>query len=272
MYSKWVEAAGGRVVPIHVNRDEQYYKDLLPQLNGVLLPGGKQDISNCSFTTASQIIFNYAIEAKKRGEIFPVWGTCQGFEVLVYLIAGYDPLTLTKAVDMPAPIVFEKEFKNYKTLVKGTRLFKSLDKRTYNAMKTTESTIHYHNFGLTKQNFTKIHSLKNFFRIISSNPDENGLENISIIEGKEYPFYATIFHPEVAQFSFVNRPAHERIPHNKEAIQTAQYFANFFVNECKKNLNGLREETKKSLLHHYNPEDTDQPHLVNDQVYFFPLK
>lgn len=39
-YKSFVEQGGGGVVPVFVNQTDEYYEQLIPRLNGVLLPGG----------------------------------------------------------------------------------------------------------------------------------------------------------------------------------------------------------------------------------------
>lgn len=38
-YVKWAEAAGARVLPIFINRTEEYYDRVLDLVNGVIFPG-----------------------------------------------------------------------------------------------------------------------------------------------------------------------------------------------------------------------------------------
>ena len=78
------------------------------------------------------------------------------------------------------------------------------------------------------------------------------------------------FHPETPQFDFVHQDKHNNTLHSTAAIKTSQYFANIFVNECRKSTNKITcPETEKSLLHHTCPEDTDNPDVNFKQVYFF---
>ena len=57
---------------------------------------------------------------------------------------------------------------------------------------------------------------------------QSGLQYISAVEAKKYPFYAVQFHPEKNIYEWTVK---ENIPHSIEAMESAQYFANFFVNE-----------------------------------------
>ena len=55
--------------------------------------------------------------------------------------------------------------------------------------------------------------MERFWRPLSTNIDEDGLEFISTLEAKTYPFYATQFHPEKNTFEWA--PKYPGIPHTK---------------------------------------------------------
>jgi hypothetical protein len=65
---------------------------------------------------------------------------------------------------------------------------------------------------------------------MSLNHDKKGLEFISTLEHRKYPFYGVQFHPEKNLYEWVTE---KNIPHGSHAVQISQYFANFFVNEGK---------------------------------------
>ena len=83
--------SGAQVVPLFAYSDKSYFDKLLPQINGVLFPGGgiSINISN-KWTQNADYILKYAINSTKNGNPFPVWGTCLGWELLAYLTSGYD--------------------------------------------------------------------------------------------------------------------------------------------------------------------------------------
>lgn len=73
--------SGAQVVPIFAyNKDKSYFDKLLPQLNGVLFPGGGQEINiNNIWTSNADYILKYAINQTNSGNPFAVWGTCLGW-------------------------------------------------------------------------------------------------------------------------------------------------------------------------------------------------
>lgn len=47
-----------------------------------------------------------AFQANKRGDYFPVWGTCLGFEQLAYLTSGESLLSHTNTSGVALPLTF----------------------------------------------------------------------------------------------------------------------------------------------------------------------
>lgn len=89
-YVKALEAAGARVVPVKYDWDDAKILEVFEGLNGLLLPGGGTELTLVQ--NQSVVLSNYAIKGKKilqlakeineKGEYFPVWGTCLGFELM----------------------------------------------------------------------------------------------------------------------------------------------------------------------------------------------
>jgi gamma-glutamyl-gamma-aminobutyrate hydrolase PuuD len=96
-YVKFIEMSGAQVVPIFAyTKNRTYFDALLPKLNGVLFPGGGEAISIGNiWTSNADYILKYAISENKKGNPFPVWGTCLGWELLAYLTSGYDSKVLS---------------------------------------------------------------------------------------------------------------------------------------------------------------------------------
>lgn len=74
-------------------------------------------------------------------------------------------------------------------------------------------------------------NLTNEFHVLSLNHDKKGLEFISTLEHKQFPFYGLQYHPEKNLYEWATW---KNNPHGPDATIVSQYFANFFVNEGKK--------------------------------------
>ncbi|KAI4806966.1 hypothetical protein KUCAC02_017755 [Chaenocephalus aceratus] len=89
-YVKFLESGGARVVPIMDNQGAEEYKRLFNSINGYR-----------SFSP---------VEANKRGDYFPVWGTCLGYEQLTVLTSGEKLLTRTNTSGVSLPLLFTKAY------------------------------------------------------------------------------------------------------------------------------------------------------------------
>ncbi|KAB2043869.1 hypothetical protein ES319_D01G049200v1 [Gossypium barbadense] len=86
-YVKFVEAAGGRVIPLIYNEPEEILFQKLELVNGVLLPGGRSK-SGLYYDIAEKI-FKKVIEKNDRGDHFPLYAICLGFELLTMIISEW---------------------------------------------------------------------------------------------------------------------------------------------------------------------------------------
>ena len=95
-YIKWLESAGARSIAIDADSSEEQIKEIFKQVNGVLFPGSVTSGRRKTFTTdnkeeeidrptntsqnAARLLWDLAKQANDEGEVFPIWGTCLGFE------------------------------------------------------------------------------------------------------------------------------------------------------------------------------------------------
>ena len=89
----------------------------------------------------------------------------------------------------------------------------------------------------------------------------------NFVLGKELPFYGTQWHPEKNNFEWNEK---RKIVHSYNAVQVAQYFADFFVGEARKSQHRFasKELENKYLIHRYSPVYTgDAGHF--DECYVF---
>lgn len=92
-YVKFLESAGARVVPIIWNWDNQTLTTIFGKINGLLFPGGDTSFFTntnpdhyTQFLQTIDLLLNLAIDANEKGDYFPVWATCLGFEATVVVI------------------------------------------------------------------------------------------------------------------------------------------------------------------------------------------
>lgn len=109
-----------------------------------------------------------------------------------------------------------------------SRLFGKARKSVVNALTTRPITVNYHHFCVTPENFTSF-GLDQSYKLLSTSYDPEGnVTYVSAVEGIKYPFFAVQFHPEKNIYEWNPK---KNIPHSPEAIETAQYFAMFFVDQ-----------------------------------------
>ena len=96
---------------------------------------------------------------------------------------------------------------------------------------TQKVTINFHQWCLTPENFTKFEALGNFWDVLSTNEDFEGLEFISLMESKHYPMWASQYHPEKNAYEWTR--TYPDIPHSKDAVRAAAHHAEFFVQVSK---------------------------------------
>jgi len=259
-YVKWIESAGGRAVPIPYHISNANAAGNLSVLNGILFPGG-----SASLPDNAKYLYNLAVQANQKGDYFPVWGTCLGFEWLLMMQGNItldsDPTYDAENYSIPL---------NFTSYVKQSRIFAGASPDLINILASENVTMNNHQHGMTPDHFSKTPALTSFFNVISTNNDRKGAPFLSMIEGKMYPIYGGQWHPEKNLFEFgenTDGTAYEAINHSAHAREVAQYVANFFVDECRKSDHKFPNEKQEdaSLIYNY-PVTKTGPEFV--QTYY----
>lgn len=261
-YIKYVEAAGARVVPVLINQPDEYYEIIFNSTNGLLIPGGAVSLDDSGYAKAGKALFDMAISSDTY---YPIWGTCLGFELLAYLSNEERP-NLKHCSSQQQPLAL-----NLTDNYHDSRFAQYTPDDITDILATQNVTINFHQWCLTPENFAKFQALSNFWDVLSTNKDWNGLEFISLMEAKHYPMWASQYHPEKNAFEWTRK--YPDIPHFKDAIRAAAHHAEFFVQEARKNLNTFesREEEEKYLIYGYYPEFTGDMEIdfTMQQSYLF---
>ncbi|XP_033474517.1 gamma-glutamyl hydrolase [Epinephelus lanceolatus] len=259
-YVKFIESGGSRVMPIRLTLTTAEYEDIFSKINGLLLIGGAADLETSDFARVAKIFYTFALKANDEGDFFPIWGTCMGMQLLTVLVAGQNLLTKTTAENLALPLNLTEE-------AGSSRMFEGFPDELMRALTREPLTGNFHHYGLAAETFHENEKLQSFFSVLSTNVAENGVQFVSTIEGKKYPFYGVQWHPEVNRFQW-NRKLN--FPHSAHAVQLSSLLAEFFVNEG-----------RRSLHHFDNPEEEASSLIYNDtpvyaanftgyeQLYFF---
>ncbi|XP_068130695.1 gamma-glutamyl hydrolase-like isoform X2 [Hyperolius riggenbachi] len=259
-YVKFLESAGCRVVPIRLNLTEDEYLHLFNSINGILLPGGDVSLLTSSFTQTAKIFYKLSIEAASSGVYFPIWGTCMGFQVLTALTSGKDLLKNTPSYNITLPLILRND-------ISSSRMFREAPAELLHAVSKQNITANFHNYGLTVKDFYANKELSTFYRVLSTNYDQNGVEFISTVETRDYPIYGVQWHPEVNRFQWRRDRAY---PHSVNAVWISQYIANFLVNEARKNPNHFTNAAEEESALIYNFPLTYTANISGyEQAYFF---
>lgn len=260
---KFVEGGGARAAPIFVNKPVKYYRWMLNRVNGLYFPGSSHLFENpYGYGEFARTVFPIINEINERGDYFPVWGVCYGFQLFFKLSFGNkNPLTDCAAYSFRTNIELRDRFNE-------SRLFAGVPQDIIDIYTKQNITSHFHNFCMTEKNLTD-YGLDEEYRLISVSTDKNGLEFISTHEHKRYPYYGVQYHPEKNLFEWRDNDAVQR---TLDTVKAGQYMAQFFVNEARRNLHTFGESGEESpfLIYNYPVNFTGaKPTSGIFQMYFF---
>ena len=112
------------MVPIFYSSSEAELATLLPQINGVLFPGGEMpiDVSN-KWTKNIAFILEWATRENNKGNVFPIWGTCLGYEAIA-VITSLNPNNMSTLTEVHG----EEGVRALKNFDKNSTLFSTMPK------------------------------------------------------------------------------------------------------------------------------------------------
>lgn len=220
-------------------------------------------MNNWGYAQAGRYIYEIANEMNSRGEYFPLWGTCLGFELLAYLANNdTDFRRVCNAQSMALPLNFTNDFKQ-------SKMFQDAPQTVIDILDQERVAANFHHFCITPENFTSC-GLDQSWRIIATNEDKDGLEFVSAFEHKSFPYYGVQFHPEKNLYEWHKSSS---IVHSIGAVKSSQYFAEFFVEETRKSANLFKTdgEANRFLIYNWPAQFTGRNGSALMQMYLFAL-
>ena len=219
-YVKFLQMSGAQVVPIFsFTKNISYLENLLPKLNGVLFPGGGEAINiNNLWTKNADYIVKYAMNENKKGNVFPIWATCLGWELMAYLTSGYDSKVLS-------PVRGEQAVINRISIKNPGYLFSDIPASIKNSLENGVGIVYFnHVYAVSTSYPTTNEVFRNFWNIAATTTSSYNEQFISAAEAKEYPFFGVQFHPEKNSYEWkVNADRSEN------GAQIVQIISNKFV-------------------------------------------
>jgi gamma-glutamyl hydrolase len=242
-YAEFVESADATPIAIPWDMPEQDLILLLDSINGILFTGGDasmweydpkiNDVRFSNFTQRAAFIFNYVIHLNDKGIHYPLYGICQGHEIIAmafhqkpHIIDNYKHPGQLDTVE----ITFEG---------RQSRMFGNMPDHLVEFLKMERSMFYNHRYGFNTSLLMEQKAINDFFTITARGVDDNGKAFIAGLEAKDYPIYTVQYHPERVLSESMNKT---QFKHPEEAVQAIIVQSMFFVSEAKKNNNKFRNE------------------------------
>ena len=185
-YVRFMQSAGARVVPIYYDESDEDTLEKMGKISGVLMPGGGGD-----YVAKGQFISDQARKMNDEGSFFPVWGTCLGFERLAIYTASDQDNVLEKYG--AHSISMELEFTENPM---SSNMYCSMPSDQINSLETGNFTYNSHSYSVSPEKMKSDDSLRDFWTVTATTKDADGRDFVASMEGRDYPFMATQFHPE----------------------------------------------------------------------------
>lgn len=282
-YSLWLAQAGARVVPLRYNMTADEVAWYAARLNGVLFTGGELDMTlQETYVKTARLWLAAATDPAHASDPLAVWGTCQGFQLLHVLVANDTAALCTNcfdADDISWPL-------NFTSAALTHSLYGNISRSSYHDFASQPISMNYHVSGIDPQLYapaSPFPALRRFFAMLSTNVDRKvvpllsasglvltavqGRPFVSSVQAREYPIFATQFHPERPAFSFSDAPDDEGLVHTRAAVQANNELAQVFVDVARRSSRsfGSFAAALPHLLYHLVPHYQGQ----SEQIYLY---
>jgi len=268
-YVKSFESAGLRVAPVMINQDDEYYEKMAKSLNGIVFPGGAASITNRSgYGRAGARLYEHVLKLNDEGTPLPLWTTCLGFEMLLYLATSDTPEGLTNPLS-PCRASNRRDPLYFTNAWSSSRLFGDAPPSLVWALNSRNITSNFHKYCVLPETMKEL-GLDESFVVLSTSTDDDGLEYVSTVEHRRLPIYGTQWHPEKPAYEW--RDGLSGIPRGKDAIDANHHLMRVFAEHARRNNQsfGSDEEASQHLIYRHEPYPVQTLYRSSFlQVYFF---
>ena len=245
-YVKNIQMSAAQVVPLYYHYSHQQLDTILPKLNGVFFTGGAMPISwDNQYTSNLDYIMKWANRENDAGRPFPLWGTCLGYEAIMYLHSGErDNMTVLTGVKDRLGLVDK-----VKVTDTTSSLIKALSADEIKDMTSGEGLFWFdHYWVITTETYRKYEGINKFWKLVTTSETKEGLEFISTLEARNYPYFLVQHHPEKNSFEW---GIDARRDYN--AIRVPQKWINTFMKVARLSPNRMDyEEFKATSIYNYD--------------------
>ena len=211
-YINWLESAGAIVLPIHIWYTQQELREILDQINGVLLQGSFRLLNFSSkWEINARYIFNYTLENH-----LPLFGICFGFRLLNIFMSKNDSCMIRMKNHGNHKIEF------FGNNTRQSSLYSLFKEKDFQSFEQKDTTVFIHRFGITPQMFNNEKNLVDNYLLTSVSYDLNGVKFINSIENDNYHIYGTQFHPEKTPYLRMKKYKRN---HENDSIRRSQLLA-----------------------------------------------
>lgn len=216
---KFIEASGGRVVPLIYTKTHDELIALLKQCNGLFIPSYNEESEHTNILDAQwhqnfQSLFTEVLAMNTNGIVFPIW--ISGSSVSAFFgPASMDTVFLS---NYNTPLSWQE---NFQDVISSKNIQFPTSKAYFNVDK-----------AFTKSTITR-NPVSTRWIIDATSVDERGISFISLFHHPLFPFYASI-----AQFEAIyNFYPMNMIDHSRKATRFAYGFSKFFTDLARMNDN-----------------------------------
>ena len=211
-YINWLESAGAEVLPLHVWYSQLELKEILDQINGVLLQGAFRLLNfSAKWENNARFIFNYTIENH-----LPIFGICFGFRLLNIFMSKNNSCMIKMRNHG------NRKIELIQNTAKNSTLFSLFKDKDFESFENNESTVFIHRFGITDKMFYNEKNLIDNYILTSFGYDLDGVKFIDSIENNFYNIYGTQFHPEKTPFLRMKKYKRN---HENDSLRRSQLLA-----------------------------------------------